>query len=172
MWCRILRYKFTKFRGWRVYPINKPEISEWQAEHVGERWYEVRARETTHVNKIRGRAIAQAVSRRLPTAAARVRAWVWSCVICGGQSGSGAGFLRVLRFPLPIFISPIAAESPSSIIWVWYNRPVMTAAPSGLSLTPLRIKQIIVRFVVMSLETSAVTSLETRTVTSLETHTV
>jgi hypothetical protein len=30
-----------------------------------------------------GRAIAQAVSRWLPTAAARVRALVWSCGICG-----------------------------------------------------------------------------------------
>jgi hypothetical protein len=42
-----------------------------------------------------GRAIAQAVSRWLPTAAARVRARVWSSAICGGQSGAGAGFLRV-----------------------------------------------------------------------------
>jgi hypothetical protein len=55
-----------------------------------------------------GRAIAQAVSRWLPTAAARVRARVWSCGICGGQSGDGAAFLRVLRFPLLIFIQPIA----------------------------------------------------------------
>jgi hypothetical protein len=54
-----------------------------------------------------GRAIAQAVSRWLPTAAARIRARVWSSGICGGQSGPGAGFLRVLRFPLPIFIPPI-----------------------------------------------------------------
>jgi hypothetical protein len=59
-----------------------------------------------------GRAIAQAVSRWLPTAAARVRVRVWSCEICGGQSGAGADFLRVLRFPLPIFISPIAPQSP------------------------------------------------------------
>jgi hypothetical protein len=63
-----------------------------------------------------GRAIAQAVSRWLPTVAARVRARIWSCGICGGQSGAGAGFLRVLRFPLPIFIPPIAPQSPSSII--------------------------------------------------------
>jgi hypothetical protein len=26
--------------------------------------------------------------------------------MCGGQSGAGAGFLRVLRFPLQIFIPP------------------------------------------------------------------
>jgi hypothetical protein len=65
----------------------------------------------------RGRAIAQAVSRWLTTAAARVRARVWSSGICGGQDGAGAGYLRVLRFPLPIFIPPITPQSPSSIIW-------------------------------------------------------
>jgi hypothetical protein len=90
-------------------------------------------------NRLAGRAIAQAVSRWLPTAAAWVRARVWSCGICGGQSGIGAGFLRVLQFPLPIFIPPIALHSPSSIIWGWYKRPVVAAVPSGLSLTPLRI---------------------------------
>jgi hypothetical protein len=82
-----------------------------------------------------GRAIAQAVSRWLPTAACRIRARLWSCRICGGQSGAGAGFLRVLRFPLPIFIPPTAPQS--SIIWGWYDRPVVAAVPSGLSLTPL-----------------------------------
>jgi hypothetical protein len=64
-----------------------------------------------------GRVIAQAVCHWLPTAAARVRVRVWSSGICGGQNGAGAGFLRVLRFPLPIFIPPIAPQSPSSIIW-------------------------------------------------------
>jgi hypothetical protein len=43
-----------------------------------------------------GRVIVQAVSRWLPTAAARVRARIWSCGLCGGQSSAGAGFLRVL----------------------------------------------------------------------------
>jgi hypothetical protein len=75
-----------------------------------------------------GRAIAQAVSRWLPTAAARV----WSCEICGGQSGAGARFLRVLRFPLPTFIPLIAPQSPSSIIWRLYNRPEVTAIPRDL----------------------------------------
>jgi hypothetical protein len=58
-----------------------------------------------------GRPIAQAVSRRFPTAAAWVRDRVWSSGICGGRSGAGAGLLRVLRFPFPIFIPP---NSPSS----------------------------------------------------------
>jgi hypothetical protein len=43
-----------------------------------------------------------------------------SCGICGRLSGTGAGFLRVLRFPLPIRIPPISPQS-SSIIWGWYN---------------------------------------------------
>jgi hypothetical protein len=47
---------------------------------------------------------------------------------CGGQNGAGVGFLRVLRFPLPIFIPPIAPK----IILIYYrglyNRP-MAAVP-------------------------------------------
>jgi hypothetical protein len=82
-------------------------------------------------------AIAQAVSSWLSSAAARVRARVWLHGICSGQSGAGAGFLQVLRFPLPIFIPPIAPQSPSSIISGWYNRPVVATVPSGLSLTRL-----------------------------------
>jgi hypothetical protein len=72
-----------------------------------------------------GSAIVQMVSRRLPTAAARVRGRVRSCGICGEQSGSGTGFLRVLRFLMPIRIPSIAPQSSSSssIIQGWYNRP-------------------------------------------------
>jgi hypothetical protein len=66
--------------------------------------------------------------------------------ICGGQSGAGAGSLRVLRFPLPIFIPPIAPQSPLYIIWGWYNRAVVAAVPSGLSLTPQIIIIIIIRY--------------------------
>jgi hypothetical protein len=68
-----------------------------------------------------GRAIALAVSRRLPTSMARVRARVRSSRICGGQRDTGAGFLRVLRFTLPILIPPTIPHS--SIIRGWYNRP-------------------------------------------------
>jgi hypothetical protein len=54
------------------------------------------------------RAITQAVSRRFPKAAVQVLARVWSCGIYGGQSGSGASFLRVFWFPQPILIPPTA----------------------------------------------------------------
>jgi hypothetical protein len=50
-----------------------------------------------------GRAVAQAVSRWLPTAAVRVRVRA-ECGGCGGQIGTGTGFLRVLRFPMPIIL--------------------------------------------------------------------
>jgi hypothetical protein len=82
-----------------------------------------------------GHAIAQAVSRRFPTAAAQVRAQVRSCGICGGQSGTGASFLRVLRFPLPIIIPPTAPHS-SSIIRGCTIGQLVADVPSGLSLTP------------------------------------
>jgi hypothetical protein len=42
--------------------------------------------------------MAQAVSRWPFTAEAQVRAQVSSCGICGGQTGAGQFFLRVLRF--------------------------------------------------------------------------
>jgi hypothetical protein len=70
-----------------------------------------------------GHVIAQAVSHWLPTAAAQVQAWVRSSVISGGQSGSGAGFLQVLCFPLPS-IAPAAPHSSSG---------AGTLASSGLS---------------------------------------
>jgi hypothetical protein len=56
-----------------------------------------------------GRGVAQAVRRWLPTAAARVRVRA-ARGVCGGQSGTGAGFLRVLRFPLTIIL-PISPSS-------------------------------------------------------------
>jgi hypothetical protein len=53
-----------------------------------------------------GGAIAQEVRRRVPTATNRVKSQFRLRVICGGQSGAGKGFLRVLWFPLPILVSP------------------------------------------------------------------
>jgi hypothetical protein len=67
-------------------------------------------------NPANGHDVAQAVSRRLPTAAAQVQAVVRSCGIGGGRSGTGAGFLRIRWFPPSILIPPIAPHSSSSII--------------------------------------------------------
>jgi hypothetical protein len=75
------------------------------------------------VTKEIGRAIAQGVSRLIPSAVAQVRAQVKSYGFCSGQSDTEAGFPRVLRFPLPILIPPTAPYS-SFIIRDWYNRSV------------------------------------------------
>jgi hypothetical protein len=81
----------------------------------------------------------QAVSYRLPTAAL-VRAWVKSCGICGRQSGIGAGFLRVLRFPLPISIPSIAPNHHRLSSGAGTIGQIVTAVPNGLSLPPMREK--------------------------------
>jgi hypothetical protein len=46
-----------------------------------------------------GRAVVQAVSRRLRKEAVRIQSQVSSCGICSGLSGTGAGFLRELGSP-------------------------------------------------------------------------
>jgi hypothetical protein len=89
-------------------------------------------RKSRQISGAIGRAIVQAVSHWLSTAAVRVQARVSSCGIRGG-----ADFLVVLQFPLPTFIPPIASESPSYIIRNRYNKSLVAAVPSGLSLTPL-----------------------------------
>jgi hypothetical protein len=65
------------------------------------------------VNNATGRATAQAVSRRLPTAAARVQTRVGTWDFVMEKSGAGAGFLRELRFPLPIYIPSYSPQSSS-----------------------------------------------------------
>jgi hypothetical protein len=84
------------------------------------------------VTYLLGRAIARAVSRRLPTAAAGVRWQVKSCGIYGGQSGIEASFLRVLRFPLAVLPSnaPYSSSGGGTI------GKLVTDVPGGLSLTP------------------------------------
>jgi hypothetical protein len=54
-----------------------------------------------------GRAIAQAVTRLLPIVAASVRSQIRRCGICGRQSGTGVGLLRVLPFSMPSTEPPI-----------------------------------------------------------------
>jgi hypothetical protein len=64
--------------------------------------------------------LALAVSRRNPTAAARVRSHIKWCGISGGEGGTGAGLLGVLLLPLLILIPP---NAPCSSIIRWcYGR--------------------------------------------------
>jgi hypothetical protein len=66
------------------------------------------------------------------------------------------------RFLLSASVSPAyhhstnAPQSPSSIIWGWYNRPVLAAVPSGLSLTPLILIIIIIIIIILKKSEPAV----------------
>jgi hypothetical protein len=68
-----------------------------------------------------GRAIAEAVSRQFPTSAAWVRSHVRPCGICGGQIGTGAGFLQVRQFTLPIRIPPTTPLSLIMLLLTLYS---------------------------------------------------
>jgi hypothetical protein len=85
-----------------------------------------------------GHIIAQAVRYRPPTAAARVRSQVKLHGLYSGQNGTGAGFLRVLRFPLPLLIPPNAACS--SIVLDWYNRPISGRRTMWIQSHPKKVK--------------------------------
>jgi hypothetical protein len=69
----------------------------------------VNNKEITQINTPIWPCRSSAVRGWLPTAAARVRMRA-ACGVYDGQSGTGAGFIRVLRFPLPV-ISPISPLS-------------------------------------------------------------
>jgi hypothetical protein len=71
-----------------------------------------------------GRAVFQAVSRRLPIATAGVQAQVNSCGIYGGQSGIGAGFLEYLDFPCQFSFHRLLYTH-HLLILGWYNWPVI-----------------------------------------------
>jgi hypothetical protein len=60
---------------------------------------------TVSISTHLGRALAQTVSRRLPTAAVWVRARLNSCGFCGGQGRTETCFLQVRRFSLSIIHS-------------------------------------------------------------------
>jgi hypothetical protein len=109
--------RFSKHHSIIIRPVDRATIL------IVLQYYHSSKENKTRNLKWECRAIAQAVSRRFPTAAARVLVRVRSCGICDGQSGTGEGFLRVLRFSLPIRIPPVAPQSSSSIIWGWYSRP-------------------------------------------------
>jgi hypothetical protein len=79
-------------------------------------------------------AVAQTVSRWLPIVAALVCVRS-TCGVFGGQSDTGAGFLRALRSPLPI-IPPISPSS-SSPPGAGTIGLLVAAKPSGPNWTPL-----------------------------------
>jgi hypothetical protein len=83
----------------------------------GEAWNQIEI-ETDYPDHIMS-DIVQVINRELPTAAARVRAQFRLCWICGEQCGGGVGFLRDLRFLLPILIQPNASHTSSCIIRGW-----------------------------------------------------
>jgi hypothetical protein len=75
--------------------------------------------QTPHAVRTRTRAVA--------VGSQRVRLWA-ACGVCGGQSGTGSGFLRVLRFPMPDHSTNF------SIIIItrgWHIRPLVAAVSSG-----------------------------------------
>jgi hypothetical protein len=82
-----------------------------------------------------GRDVAEAVSRRLPTAMVRVRTRLKSCEICGVESDTAAGFLRVLWLLLPFIHSSNCTTISTIYLQGEYNRPIYGLNNSGLSAT-------------------------------------
>jgi hypothetical protein len=52
---------------------------------------------------------------------------MWDFVM--DKSGAGAGFLRELRFALPIYIPSASPQSSIIITRGWHNRPGVAAVP-------------------------------------------
>jgi hypothetical protein len=85
-------------------------------------------------------AIVQEISCRHLKAEAQVQSQINYRGIYGGQSGTGAGFLREFRFPLIISIAPTLPCS--SITRGWYSTPHYTRRNKWTQSHPtLRIKK-------------------------------
>jgi hypothetical protein len=86
--------------------------------------------------RMSGRAMAQAVSRRPLTAESWVRARVYPCGICGGQSGTGAGFSPSFSvFPCQYNSTVVLCTHISSGGWIICPLAVVV---QRRSLTPLK----------------------------------
>jgi hypothetical protein len=83
-----------------------------------------------------GRAVAQAVSRRLPTAAARVLAQVRSCGFVVDKVALGQVFSEYFRFPCQLSFHRLLHihHHPSSVAGTMGQ--LAADVKSGLSLTP------------------------------------
>jgi hypothetical protein len=133
-------YSGTCWRGARVVLDALEEIRPW---YFG-------SQPVTILTEL-GRAIAEAVSRCLPTAAARVRARIWSCGVCDGQSGTVADFLRILRFRMPIFIRPHSPSSQSHRAdTTGQEWPTCRVDPIWISPPTMRIKKHLIWYVLFA----------------------
>jgi hypothetical protein len=65
---------------------------------MARRFLKLRMRQTAHKHEINGRAIAEAVSRWLPTAAARLRSRVWQVGFVVDKVVSGQVFSEYFGF--------------------------------------------------------------------------
>jgi hypothetical protein len=68
--------------------------------------------------------LAETVSYRVLTEAARVPCQLKSRAICSGQSCTEAGVLRVLRFRLPLIHSSNCSTIITICLQGWYSRPI------------------------------------------------
>jgi hypothetical protein len=88
-----------------------------------------------------GRAIAQVVSRRLPTAAARVQTRVWSCgILWWTKVALGHVFSENFGFPTANLHSIFFSTIIFTITWGWHNRPGVATVPIA-SQTKLKKKE-------------------------------
>jgi hypothetical protein len=85
-----------------------------------------------------GRAIAQAVSRWLPTAAARVHARVWSSGICVDKMALWQVFSEYFGFPCQFSFHQLLHNLHHLGL---YNRPEVAAVPGDVSPTPPKKKK-------------------------------
>jgi hypothetical protein len=105
----------------KSYDSNQYSITTWHSSKFKFRVVSPKIRSVILMGFNLGRAVAQAVSRWLPTSAARVR-FQAACGVCGGQSGTGCTF------------SPSTSVSPANhhytnffniiITLGWHSRPI------------------------------------------------
>jgi hypothetical protein len=83
-----------------------------------------------------GHAVTQAVSLRLPTAAARARATY--CGICAERSGIGQVFSEYFDFPCQSLFHQMLHNHRHLLSGAGTIGQIVAAVPSGLNLTPTR----------------------------------
>jgi hypothetical protein len=97
-----------------------------------------------------GCVTAQKRSHWLPTVAFRVQARVRSCGICGGQCGTGTGFLQVLWFLCQFSFHRLLRSHHHPSSGAGSIGQIVTDVPSGISLTkPQEKRSYEIKYIVM-----------------------